>query len=319
MIGVASGDARRAALYRQLADLEDAGIPLRTAVSRIVGPEVAAVGKALDEGNDAGDAWAKAGRFTPLEITVVRAGTKSGQLAECFRTLAEVYEGSAKAKLGLVAGLAYPAILIHLAFLLPNLDVWVAKGAFAYLRVSLFPILGLYAVAFVLTLLWRAFRKASPAAAGALQQAVPILGGYLRRTALAHGIGTLVVVYKAGVSVTEAVEAAASAATLFSVREGFRRIHERLVQGSSIGEAFFAETTFPTEVREAGSVGATTGRLDEQLLGAKRRLESEASTQKALLITIVPVVSFLFVALLIGAVIVSKWSDYFAQLDALTK
>src|SRR5205814_2315854 len=80
------------------------------------------------------------------------------------------------------------------------------------------------------------------------------------------------------------------------VREGFRSIRERLEKGATIGEGFLAETTFPTEVRESASVGATTGKLDEQLQGARRRLENETNTQRQLLLTLVPVIVYLVVA-----------------------
>lgn len=315
-----SADARRAATYRQLASLEEAGIPLRTALDRVLAPDLKPVGVALDEGLSPADAWVRAGRFTPLECTLVAAGSKSGQLAECFGTISTVFEEAAMAKRALLAGLAYPFILIHLAFLIPKLYLLLTKGALAYAWACVVPLLGLYGVSIVLVLGWRAFAKATPAGAASLLRSIPLLGGLLTRKALVHGLGTLIAVYKAGVAVTEAVDAAAQAAGFFPVREGFRRIRERLEAGSPLGDAFLAETTFPAEVREAASVGAATGKLDEQLQHVRKRLDSEANTQKALLITIVPIATYLLVAAAIGYTVISFWTDMYGnQLDALLK
>lgn len=310
-----SADARRSAIYRQLASLEEAGIPIRNAVDRVVSPDLAAVGRALDEGLSTGEAWARAGRFTPLEVVVVSAGAKSGQLAEGFASLAKIYEEAASAKRALVAGLAYPFILIHVAFLVPKLYLLIQKGPLAYAQGCVLPLACLYAGVAALVFLGRGFARSSPAAASLLLRSIPLLGGMLTRRALVHGLRTLTVVYRAGVAVTDAVDGAAQAAGFFPVREGFRRVRERLDSGSSIGDAFLAETTFPVEVREAASVGATTGKLEEQLDHVCKRLESEASTQKALLITIVPVLTYLIVAAVIGYMVISFWTGLYSGLD----
>ena len=129
------------------------------------------------------------------------------------------------------------------------------------------------------------------------------------RKALVHGLGTMVAVYKAGVPITEAVDSAAASAGFFPVREGFRRIRERLEGGESIGDAFLAEKTFPEEVRESASVGAATGKLDEQLLHARNRLESEAKAKKGILLVILPILAFLLVACVIGYSVITQFYD----------
>jgi type II secretory pathway component PulF len=315
-----SADSNRASLYRQLASLEDAGIPLRTALERVSERDLLPVGRALDEGLEPGDAWSRAACFTPLEVTLVRAGARSGQLAESFHSLSQVFEETAQTKRSLIAGFAYPVILIHLAVLLPKLYVLVGQGLGPYARATLVPLAIGYAAIVSFVALGRAFARMSPAAAGSLLQAVPLLGKLLVKRALAHALGTLVAVYRAGVPVTEAVEAAAATATLFPVRAGFLRIRRRLEEGATIGEAFQAETTFPKDVREAAATGALTGKLEEQLGGARRRLESEAALQRSLLITILPIVTYLAVAFVIGYMVISFWTNlYGGQLDALLK
>jgi type II secretory pathway component PulF len=307
MIG--TSDARRAALYQKLASLEEAGIPLRTAVDRVQDSDLRPVASALDQGVGPAEAWAAAGRFTPLEVTLVGAGAKSGQLAHTFQNLAKIFEDTANTKRALVLGLAYPFILVHLVIFVPTLYLLITKGVGAYAEATLIPLAVVYGVAFAIYFFGRTFAQASPAAAGALLQAVPLLGGYLKKKALAHGLGTLAIVYRAGVPVNVALEGAAQAATLFSVREGFRRIRQRLDDGAPIGEAFEAETTFPSEVREAASTGAITGKLDEQLEHARRRLDAEANQRRGIILVIIPIVALLAVGGVVGLRVVSMWNE----------
>src|SRR5271169_3344241 len=102
-----TSEARRAAIYRQLAALEDAGIPLATAVQKVVDPRLKAVGTLLDHGEEPGAAWQGAG-FTPLEVALVKAGAKGGMLVATFRDLEQIFEDRASAARRLLVTLAYP-------------------------------------------------------------------------------------------------------------------------------------------------------------------------------------------------------------------
>src|SRR5271168_2172300 len=113
-----NSEARRAALYRQLAALEDAGIPLATAVQKVADPRLKTVSKLLDDGAEPGAAWELAG-FTSLEVALVKAGAKGGMLVATFRDLEQIFEDRAAAARRLLVTLAYPVGVIHLAVLLP--------------------------------------------------------------------------------------------------------------------------------------------------------------------------------------------------------
>jgi type II secretory pathway component PulF len=147
----------------------------------------------------------------------------------------------------------------------------------------------------------------------------PVLGGLLRRKAIAHGLQVLGALYRSGIPVRDAMEGARDAATLWPVKEAFARIGERLDQGQSIGDAFLAEEALPVEVREAAATGGATGQLDKTLSGAERRLVEEAKLRQKLIITFTPVLLFMVAACVIGYVVIGFWSNIFAGLDQLTK
>jgi type IV pilus assembly protein PilC len=311
-------EARRAAVYRQLAVLETSGIPLATAVQKVVDPNVREVGRLLDAGEDPGVAWEKSG-FSSLEVALVKAGVKGGTLAQTFSELEKLFEEKANSARALVAALAYPVLLFHLALLIPQAHVLVSKGLFAYVRVSIVPLACVWGAIFVLVAVFRAAREAARPVVDTLIMNSPVLGGLLRRKAIAHGLQVLGALYRSGIPVRDAMEGARDAATLWPVKEAFARIGERLDQGQSIGDAFLAEEALPVEVREAAATGGATGQLDKTLSGAERRLVEEAKLRQKLSITFTPVLLFMVAACVIGYVVIGFWSNIFAGLDQLTK
>jgi type II secretory pathway component PulF len=311
-------EARRAAVYRQLGALETAGIPLATAVNKVIDPNVAIASKLLDDGEDPGTAWERA-QFSPLEIALVKAGAKGGTLAGTFKELEKIFEDRASQARRLLVVLAYPVGLFHLALLIPKLYVLVQSGLYAYLKVSFLPLVSAWAIFFGAIVVIRAARAAQPALVDTIWVSIPAFGGLVRRRAIAHAIHVLAALYKSGVPVRDAVDAARDAATVWPVKQAFTRIAERLDKGLSLGDAFLQEESLPTEVRESAGTGAATGQLDETLAGAERRLNEEAQTRQALILTATPVLLFLFVAAMIGWTVISMWTDVLGKMDALGK
>lgn len=311
-------EARRAALYRQLGALETAGVPLATAVNKVIDPNLKEAGKRLDDGEDPGSAWEHA-KFSALEVALVKAGTKGGTLAQTFKELEKIFEERAAAARRLLVALFYPVGLFHLVLLLPPLHVWFKSGLFAYLKVSVVPLGCAWAIFFGIIAAARAAHAAQPAVVDTIWMSIPAIGGMVRRRALAHALQVLGALYKSGVPVRDAIDAARDAATLYPIKQAFVRIAERIDSGLTLGDAFLQEEALPVEVREAASTGSVTGQLDETLAGAERSLVAEAQTRQALVLTATPVILFLIAALVVGFVIIDQMSGYFAQIDKLTK
>ncbi len=299
-----SHEARWAALYRQLGALETAGIPLGTAVNKVIDGQLERVGTLLDQGEDPGTAWQKAG-FAPLDVALVKAGAKGGMLAATFKDLEKIHEERAKAARTLGVTLAYPVGLLHLAVFLPNLALLFSSGLLGYAKATVVPLLIAWASLAAAVCLGRAARKAAPAAIDTLLASIPPFGALLRKQAIAHGLHVLGALYRAGVPVRDAVDAARDAATLHPVSMAFSRIGQRLDAGLTIGDAFLKEEALPVEVREAGNTGSISGQLDETLAGAERQLVEEAKMRLQLILTATPVVIFLIVAAYIGYTVIT--------------
>ena len=310
------GEARRAQVYTKLASLEEAGIPLKTAIEKIDDPALVRAAQALGDGKLPGEAWEHGG-FSPLEIVIVRAGAKGGQLVESFRSLSEIFEDRARTKRDLALGLAYPVFLLHAVVLIPQLPLLVSNGLGAYLRATLVPLGIAYAVVLVLASTAKPVKRAFPQLVDGIVGRLPLVGGLARRNALAHGLHAFLALYRAGVPAREAVDMASDAAPLSQVRWAFRRVGERLASGATIGDAFFQEKTFPVLVREAASTGSVSGHLEETLGAASRQIAEEAKALKRMLLGMLPVLAFFVAAAAVGWTVISWAKGYADMLNKL--
>jgi len=316
MFGAA--ESSRAALYRQLGSLETAGIPLGTALHKVLDPAARRAAESIDKGEDPPTAWLQAG-FSPLEVALVRAGTKGGQLAQNFLELEKIFEERAGAKRRAAMALAYPVGLAHLAVLLPRLSLLISSGVAGYCKATVFPLIGAWAVLIAGYVVLRMFREALPIVADNLLISLPAVGGLIYRRAVARALRVFAALYRAGIPARDAVDEARDAAQVYPVSAAFDRVAKRLDEGLTIGDAFLQESSLPQHVREAASTGALTGRLDETLAGAERLLLSEAQMRQHFIIVAAPVLAFLVVALFVGYSIIAGYQSYFDKINELSK
>jgi type II secretory pathway component PulF len=306
-------EARRAALYRQLGALESAGIPLGTAVHKVVDTQLGRAGDQLEKGEDPGTAWDRAG-FSPLDVALVRAGAKGGMLAGAFHDLEHIYEERANAARRLVVALAYPVLLLHLVVLLPSLPLLIQKGVGAYFAATLIPIVIAWGAIVAATLALRAARASVPQIVDPIIAAIPPFGGLLTKRAISRALRVLGALYKSGVPIRDAIDAARDAAMLHTVAAAFERVGRRLDGGVALGDAFLQESGLPVEVREAASTGALTGQLDQTLAGAERRLDEEARMRQGLIMVLAPVVIFLLAAAGVAWKVIGFYSNMYGDL-----
>lgn len=309
-------DVERASLWRRMAAMERAGIPIQGAIERLVAQGGAArvlepVEADLAEGLSIGEAFARAEGLEELERRLVAAGSKGGRLPEVLEDLAAHFEDRAAVKRGLAAGLAYPVFLVHAAVFLPSLSILVSEGLLAFLVAVFGPLAVLYLAVGGCVVGWRALRAGSPRAADRLLLSVPILGGVVKKRAVATSLDVLRLLYASGIPVLEAAEAAAAACPNAEVASAFQRVHEALVEGMSLGLAFAAEPGMPASVVDMVATGESSGSLDDLLGRAARQLEDEAKLARRALIVAAGVAALMLGALVVAWKIFSFWAGYF--------
>lgn len=313
-------DVERASLWRRFSAMERAGIPIQVSLERLLeqggaARVLASVKADLTEGLGIGEAFGRADGLTELERRLIGAGSKGGRLPEVLDDLAAHFEDRASVKRGLVAGLAYPVFLMHAAVVLPSLSLIISDGLGAFALAVLTPLVVAYALVGGLVLGWSALRASSPLSADRLLLSIPVLGGVVRKRALTTSLDVLRLLYASGVPALEASESAAAACPNAEVARWFHRIHQALVDGMSLGQAFAAEASMPANVVDLVTTGETSGALDDLLGRAARQLEEESKLARRALIVAAGVAAFFVGAAVVAWKIFSFWSGYYEGIN----
>lgn len=322
MVGLpGSGDVERASLWRRLAALERAGVPIQQNLATVVDQGglgdtlLRTVKHDLDEGLGMDVAFGRAPLLEELERRIITAGAKSGRLPEVLEDLATHFEERAATKRAIVMSVAYPLFILHAAAVLPNVPLLVSKGTTEFLHAVLVPLLTAYAVVIALVLGWRALRSGSRTTADAIVLRTPLLGGLAQKRSLSAGLDVMRLLYASGVSVIDAAEAAAASCPNAVVGAAFTRARQRMIDGQTIAQAFVAEPMIPSTVQGLISSGATSGALDDLLGRAARMLDDDAKLARKALLAVLGTVAFLIAAGLVAYKVISFYADFYGQLN----
>ncbi len=310
--------------YHRLSHLLESGLHLRGILRQIGAGEMASFGRTVNELADAvedGDGLAEAmvkqgSTFPELHIRLIQAGEASGQLPATLLRLVAVLDAKLATRRTLIAGMIYPAILFHLAILLPNVRYLVTDGPVGYLMAVL-PGLGiLWGIVIGGWLLLQASQLvAARRIFDRIALRIPVLGGIILRTDVSDSAMALGALYAAGVPVKEGLEAAARIPRNIVIRSAFHRAKERVDAGNTLAEAFAFETVLPELFRDMVASGEASGQLDDSLEKVRDALAAEAKHRTDMAARLAPVAVYLLAALVIGWVVVSFFMDYFAKID----
>jgi general secretion pathway protein F len=129
----------RAVIYRELASLLRAGVPLTRGIEMVIdspdlaasGPALAGVRDRIREGAPPAAAFAAAGGLTDFETAALEAGQRAGALHEAMERLAEAMEERARLRSRMLSALVYPMVVSALTLVVSVLVLGVMLPRFA--------------------------------------------------------------------------------------------------------------------------------------------------------------------------------------------
>jgi type II secretory pathway component PulF len=316
-----SSDARRGFFYRQMAGLDAAGIPVREALKTVEAPDAVLDGflkhlrKEVAEGGDLGQACLTAPGLRPFEKQIIAAAVRVGRAPEAWRELAEHFEARASAKRELIGQLVYPAIVLHLCFLLPTIVVWFKDGLEAYLKASLPGILILWGAVIGGAFLMRLLRD-SVILDGILWH-VPGIAGLYRLNVQRTSLSVLRAAMAAGLMADTSFDAAAGACQGVLLRRQLHGAARRCKQGDSLRETIRGLSCLPAPVRAVMVTAAESGTLPEALVRVEAEMLEQAKHKQKILNTFLGVIMFLVAAAVVAAKVVSFFQGYANSLRSL--
>ena len=297
--------ADTATFTRQLATMINAGLPLTEALVLLKSQGKPALAEATDRilrdvegGLSLADAIENHPKiFSPIYVSLVRAGESAGVLDNILNRMADNLEAQREFQSKIKGAMIYPIVIvtgmilvaaIMMIFVIPKLlslyqefDAQLPAATKALISISNLSVrfwwvvlLGLVGLAYA----YKMFnsKKSGKRKIDELKFRLPVAGKLINQTILAEFTRTLGLLVGAGVPITEALEISAKTANNLVIEEGIVIANKQVEKGLPLSSAIAKNEFFPPIVSQMLSVGEETGKLDEVLLKVSKYFQSES-------------------------------------------
>jgi type II secretory pathway component PulF len=234
--------------------------------------------------------------FSPVYLSLVAAGQKSGGLDEVFVELVRFLDWSDDLRAQTTQAMIYPAMLmtaiiglflLMMFFVMPRFEA-VFSGANFELPPLTRHMMGLgdflgqwwWALAFVGGSTAASLNAWFRTERGALWRdglllRLPVIGSFQSKLALSRFAKTFSLIYAAGVDLLRALDLMRGVVGNRVIARELQIVRQRVATGESLAEAFQDATVFPPLVQRLVAVGEKTGSLDTSLRKVSEHLDKE--------------------------------------------
>ena len=236
--------------------------------------------------------------FSPVYISLVRAGEASGKLDDILQRLAENMEKTRSFNSKVKGAMVYPVLVIivmicvafammilvvpKLTAMYKDFDASLPLPTVILITVSDFFSKFWYVIIGVVLLVIFLFSKWQKTKTGAqlrdkLILKIPIFGHLIMESTLVEVTRTLSILIAAGIPILEAIEIAEGAVENLSYKNAMKDIENAVEKGFPMAVPFNENPLFPPILGQMVSVGEQTGKLDETLLKMSKYFEEETN------------------------------------------
>jgi type IV pilus assembly protein PilC len=328
---------------RQLSTMVSSGMTILRALyvleaqteSKKLKEAIASVRRDVEAGLQLSDSLARHPKiFSPLYVSMVRAGETGGLLDECLLRVADQLEKDASLRRQIRAATIYPVLVITfalvvllalVAFLIP-----VFEGVFKQFGGKL-PALSQFMVDFshlvnnqwyilitVFAALIIAFISFKRSKWGrprwdAFKLRVPLkIGDVVQKVAIARWSRTFASLVSAGVPIMQAIEITGKTAGNAVIEASMVAVIANVKAGGTISEPLRHAKVFPAMVSHMVGVGEETGALDTMLAKVADFYEDEVETAVKALTSILEPAMILLVGGIVGIIVISMYLPLFS-------
>ena len=341
--------AKNLAIFtRQFSVMIDAGLPLVQCLEILGRQEpnkhfAAAILK-VREDVEAGAALADAMKrhpktFDALYSNMIAAGEAGGILDTILKRLAVYIEKAVKLKGEVKSAMIYPVAVIVIAVLVVGAILWKVIPTFASLFSGLGAQLPLptrvvialsdgivaygWIVIVVIGLIGWGIKTYYATEGGRrmidrLLLKTPILGGILRKVAVARFCRTLSTLLASGVPILDGLDITARTAGNAIVEDAIQTTRSGIERGETVSGPLRETNVFPSMVVQMINVGETTGALDAMLSKIADFYEEEVDTAVAGLLTLMEPVMIAFLGVVVGGIVIAMYMPIFDLISKLT-
>jgi type IV pilus assembly protein PilC len=336
-----------AVFTRQFSVMIDAGLPLVQCLDILGNQEehkyfaqvILATRADVEGGQSLADAMRKHPKvFDTLYVNMIAAGEAGGILDTILKRLAVYIEKAVKLKSQVKSAMIYPIAVIVIAGLVVGVILWKVIPTFAALFAGLGAELPL-ATRIVIALSNNLVRYgwlliiAGAAAVWGLRQyystergrrvidglllKLPVLGGILRKIAVARFCRTLSTLMASGVPILDGLDITARTAGNAIIEDAIQVTRKSIERGETIAAPLKETGVFPGMVVQMIGVGEATGALDTMLAKIADFYEEEVDTAVAGMLTLLEPIMIAFLGGIVGGIVIAMYLPIFGLISEL--
>jgi type IV pilus assembly protein PilC len=337
-----------AVFTRQFSVMIDAGLPLVQCLeilgsqqeNRTLQKVLFQVRQDVESGSTLADALRKHPKaFDDLYCNMVAAGEAGGILDTILQRLAQYIEKIVKLRAAIRSAMVYPTAVILIAVGVVWVILWKVIPTFATLfeglgaslplptRITIalsrfigawwWMIIGSVVLTIVMLMRYHKTPAGRRQIDGALLK-IPVLGGVLRKIAVARFCRTLGTLVSSGVPILEALEITARTSGNAIVEDAIMAVRKGVESGLTVAQPLKETGVFPPMVVQMIGVGEQTGALDAMLTKIADFYEEEVDQAVANLLTLMEPVMILFLGITVGGIIIAMYLPLFDLISKLS-
>jgi type IV pilus assembly protein PilC len=326
---------------QQFLTLLKAGLPILRALDLLADrastprlrPVLQDVRQRVRDGALLSEALAAQGSFPPVYVTVITAGERSGNLTGVVEQYISYLRVSTGFRSRLVTTLIYPAFLVVTAIFVLTYIVTYALPQFVLLykdmdvklpattqflmavalplRNYFIAVFGLFALLVVAIFLWTR-SSAGALAIDRLKPRIPYLGDIWLKAQIAQFVRTLSTLLAGGTPLVSALVTSSSAIGNHLISTSVEQAAERVREGQSLHVALAETRLVPELALEMIEVGEASGALAPMLQSVAEFYEEDVNTRLQRLLTWLPIVILLLMAVVVGFILISLYLPLFS-------
>jgi len=318
--------------FRQLATMLEAGVPIVQSLDTLAGQAQDAKLKVIIselKGHIEAGRPLSAGMqrypevFSPVMLSLLRAGEEGGFLDEALSTIADYLERDIALRALYKRVTFYPKLELGASIVIiiaANYIIASIGGTMRLWSPLTEPMTWVVLTPIIVTLFL--FSRVGLANArikynyDAVISNVPYLGSIMRELAMARFGRALGALHRGGVPINRSVQLASDACGNEWLRTKMQPASQRLQSGAGLSDTLTETEAFNPIVMNMVSTGETTGNLDKMVDKMADYYEAESEAKATQLAKIVGVCVTLLVCIYIGAIIINFWTNYGQSLKA---
>jgi type II secretory pathway component PulF len=318
------GLSTKAALFRQMATLIQAGIPMLGCLEALGRTGDSRVRQVLDyttrivrDGSPLSDGLGHFPQyFEAYMVQLVRAGEVGGSLDTHLNALADYLERMNRLRMELISKLVYPVLVLHGAIFIPPIFILVLQGPVPYLRATLIPLFSIYAsllfshVAYRLLGIIPGFLML----VDTILVVIPFINRYFKARSSYRFLMVLGQLIDAGVGVELSIETAADACGNLAVGYHLKSTIREIQDGQTLTGAFRKTGVFPETSLQMVHTGEQAGRLPFMLKKAAELQEMNLTQTLTRIMTVASVLLYLTVAAFVGFIVITFFVHFYSSI-----